>query len=140
MEPERNTWVEVKADQVSLIMAETLPRLYDRQNCLASAGVYQATPGKEFSILIENFISKTLNITEGQTVTKAAEHPVAIMESTITDGGMPEVVDTKTVYRKHNKSTRDIDVIKKHIADAREAAISKADQIIDANNFKLGVD
>lgn len=71
---------------------------------------------------------------------KAAENPVAMMEKTITHGEMLRFMETKTVYNKLNKSTRDVDVISKHLDDAREAAGIKANKTIDANNVKLTVD
>lgn len=129
-----------KTAQAGLIMVEPLPCLYDKHNCLAACAVYQATSGKELGILIASFSTKPVHLAEGQAVAKGAEHPVALMERTITHGEMLGVVKTKTVYNKRNKSTRDIDVINKHLADAREAAVSKADETIDFENVRFGVD
>lgn len=49
------------------------------------------------------------------------------MESTTTHVEMLGVVGTKTVHKKRNKSTSDIDVLNKHLVDDKEAAISKED-------------
>lgn len=46
----------------------------------------------------------------------------------------------KLVYNKRSKSTSDIDVINKHLSDAREDYGSKADETINGDNVKLGVD
>lgn len=46
----------------------------------------------------------------------------------------------KTVYNKQNKSARDVYVINKHLADAREVFFSKADETMDEDNAKLNVD
>lgn len=100
----------------------------------------QPSPAEELSILVSNFSSKPIDLMEGQAVAKAVEHHVALMESTITDGEMLGVVEKKTVYNKQNKSTCDIDVINKHLYDAREESVSKADGTIDEDNVKLGVD
>lgn len=77
---------------------------------------------------------------ECQAVAKAAEHPDTLMEATIIQGEILGAVDTKTAYNKRSKATRDIDVINKHLANAREATLSKADETIDTDNVKLGVD
>lgn len=47
---------------------------------------------------------------------------------------------TKNVYNKRNKCTRDIEVTKKHLSEAREAAVGEADETIDTDNVRLGVD
>lgn len=70
---------------------------------------------------------------------KAAEHPVALMERTITHGEMLGAVEIITVYNKQKKSTSDMEVINKHLADAREATVSKGDDPISVDNVKLGV-
>lgn len=62
------------------------------------------------------------------------------MESNISHGEMLGIIDTKKVYKKRNQPTRDIDVIYKHLADAREAAVKKADETINAETVKLCVD
>lgn len=49
-------------------------------------------------------------------------------------------MDTKNVYHKRNQSTRDINVINKHLADAREATVNNADKSIHAYNVKLCFD
>lgn len=90
--------------------------------------------------MIANFSWKPVYLTKGQTVDIADEHPVALMESNITHGEMFGVMETKNVYHKRNLSTRDIDVIHKHIAEAREASAYEADETINAVNVKLGVD
>lgn len=71
---------------------------------------------------------------------KAAEYSVFLMESTITHSEMLDFVENKTVYNQLNKSTSNTDVINKHPADAREAPVSKADETIDVDNVKLGID
>lgn len=50
------------------------------------------------------------------------------------------VVETKTVSNMRSNSTRDIEVINKHLADAKEAAVCKSDETFDAENIKIGVD
>lgn len=62
------------------------------------------------------------------------------MESTNTHCNILGVMETKSIYNKRNKSTRDIEVINKHLNDAREAGISTADKNIGADKFKLGFD
>lgn len=59
------------------------------------------------------------------------------MESDVTE--MLGVMDTKNVYHKLNQSTRDIDVINKHLADTREYAVNNAHEAIDEDNVTLGV-
>lgn len=86
-----------------------------------------------------DFSSKTVYLTECQAVEKAVEHPVALIERKITHAEMLCVVETKNFYNKRNKSNRDIDAINKHLADAREAEVSKADETINYN-VKIGVD
>lgn len=58
------------------------------------------------------------------------------MESTITRGEQIGIVETKIVYKKRNRSTRDIGVINIHGSDSREAFFIKADETIDADNVK----
>lgn len=70
---------------------------------------------------------------------KRVEHPVALIESKITDIEMIGVMETKIVYNKRNKYTRHVNLTSKHLADAREAVVSKADKIIDSENVRLGV-
>lgn len=43
------------------------------------------------------------------------------------------VEETKTIYNKSKKYTRDIDVVNKHLADARESAVSKDAETIDTD-------
>lgn len=121
-------------------MVEQLPRLYERHNYLAEVVVYQATPEKEFSILVASFSPNPVYLMERQAMPKAAEHSVALMETTITHGEMVGAVETKTVYKKRNKSTKEIWVIKKFLSRDREAAVRKVDETIDADDVKLGAD
>lgn len=120
-------------------MIEPLYHLYDKHNYLAAAGVYHTPLGKEFGILITSFTPKPVYLSGCQPVAHMAENPVSLTGRTITHGKMLGVVETNTVYKKRNKSTRDIHVIKKHLGDARKAAVSEADEIIDTNNVKLRV-
>lgn len=53
--PEGHTWVKVKTAKEGLIMVKPLPRLYDKRNCRAAAGVYQDMPENELGMLIANF-------------------------------------------------------------------------------------
>lgn len=53
---------------------------------------------------------------------------------------MVGAIESKNVYRKRNTCTRDIEVIKTHLAGAREAVVNKADEPIENDNIKLGVD
>lgn len=130
LETESQTGVKIKTAKPGLIIIEPLQRLYSRHNCLAGADVYQKAPRQEFGILIANFESKHVYLSKGQTVATAGDHPVALMESDITHSEMVGFMDTKNIYHKRNKSTRDIDVINKHIADAKEAAVNKADETV----------
>lgn len=130
------TWVKVKTDPDDLIAVELFSSLYDRHNCLSATGVYQATPGEESGIPIANFILKLIYITEGQDVAKTAEQPVTLMKSTITHCEMLGIVP-KFVYNTRNNSTRDKDIIKKHLAEAIEATVIKVNEIHDADNVKL---
>lgn len=97
--------------------------------------MYQETPRNVLGILIANFTSNPVYLTEYQAVEKVAEHTVDLIESTMTHDKMLGVVATKTVYNKLNKCTRDIDVINERLLDSREA-----DETIDTDNVKLGVD
>lgn len=78
-------------------MVETLLRLYDRHISLAATGVHQGTTGKEFGILMANFSPKPVYIAEGQAVARAVEHPVTLMENTITHGEIFGVLETTNV-------------------------------------------
>lgn len=62
------------------------------------------------------------------------------MERKITYGEIIGAVETKTVYNNTKKSVRGIYVINKHLDDAREFSISKTDETIEADKFKLAVD
>lgn len=53
---------------------------------------------------------------------------------------MVGIMGTKKVYHKRKQSTHGIDVINKHIADSKEAAVKKAEETVDADKVKLGVD
>lgn len=72
-------------------------------------------------------------------MSKEAEHPVTLMNSTIINAEILGVIETKTVYNKRINSTWDTGLINKHLPDAIEAANSKSDVTIDANKVKLFV-
>lgn len=48
-------------------------------------------------------------------------------------------MDTKNFYHKRSNSTGNIYSIITLVADARDAVVNKADETIDADNFKLDV-
>lgn len=54
-------------------------------------------------------------------------------------GQLLALVETKTVYKKQSKCTGDIYVIKKHLIDAREDAVRKDNETIDAYNVNLAL-
>lgn len=112
-------------------MVEPSQKLHSKHNCFAGAGVCQATPGKESRSLIANFGSKPVYLKKRQTVATAAEQLFYLMESDITHDEIIGVMETNNVYCKRNTSKRDIDVINKYLADAREAAVNNADETID---------
>ena len=70
-------------------------------------------------------------------------HPTQIIESNTTHGEFLGIVDDTQHYRKRDISTKDVDVINRHLADAREASEfgKRADETeITVDNIALGVD
>lgn len=61
------------------------------------------------------------------------------MARDITRVEMLGVMESKNVHHKHKNSTLEIYVINKHLPDAVEAAVNKADETVYEDNVKVGV-
>jgi len=141
LKPESHDWVEVVTDKEGLVIIEPFHKLYERHECLAGTGVYQATPGKPFNIMIANFAKHPFVLTSNQTVAHCDDHTTALAESDMSHAELFGIVEDDTKYRKRDFNAKDVNLINKHLEDARNAAVDQSDDTpITADNVELHVD
>lgn len=66
--------------------------------------------------------------------------PSPLVERKIPNLEILGVVETENGYRKRFTPIRDIDLINKHLVDERGNELNKADETVDTDSVKLGVD
>ena len=141
LQPESHNWVNVVTAQAGLVTIEPLQRLYERHECLAGTGVHHATPGKPFNIMVANFSKRPVVLEAGQTVANCDEHPTALAESDISHAELLGIATEDAKYRKRDFRAKDVELINKHLEDARNAAVDQTDETpITADNIELHVD
>ena len=138
--PESQNWVQVTTDCEGLVTIAPYGPLYSKTQCAVAAGVHQAEAGKPFGVFVANFTTKPVILTPGQVVATTDEHPAALMETDMSHGEMLGITDQATRYRKRDHSSKDIKLINRHLADARDAALkADDDEPVTADTVELGM-
>ena len=138
LQPESQTWVKVRTESEGLVIVQPYAPLFQRYQCAVATGVHQPEPDKPFGVFVANFSSKPVTLSLNQVVATTEEHPAALLETDIAHGDMLGIVDSGTKYRKRDHNAKDVNLINKHLADAREAALKEEDETpVTASNLEL---
>ena len=87
-----------------------------------------------------NFSKQPVNLIQGQCVATAEDHPESLTETDISHGEMLGIMEPDNKYRKRDFSSKDINLINQHLADAREAVLGEqSEEPITADTVPLGV-
>ena len=127
--PESQTWVKVKTQTPGLITIEPYAPLYHKTQCSVGTGVHQSEQGKHFRVFLANFSPEFVKLKKDQIIGVTGEHPSAVMEADISHAEMLGIADANTKYRKRDHNARDVNLINKNLAEAREAALKENDKV-----------
>ena len=114
--------------------------LFEKRQCLTTAGVHQVEHGNPFRIFIANFWKCPVYLRPNPVVSKTEYHPSHIAESDISHGEVFDIVEDKMRYQNRNTDVQDIETINKHLAGTREAHAVADEKPTTADNIELKVD
>lgn len=140
LQPESQIFVIATTDQRGLIVVEHILRLFDSNMCLVGTSFTQVTPNTEFYVHFANNGKHPKTLTEGLTISTAAEHLTAMMEAPITHGEVLGVAVEK-LYQKRPCEAKSENVVNCALVKNREQVFGEAEERpITVETVTLGVD